>query len=448
MTTSTGGLTTKAVEYTPFTPQQSVYPLFPDDLIAEAVKYNEVGVSLWRITPLFLVVGTLGNVMSVVVMSRKNMRRSNAAIYLIVMAVVDLVVLYTGLLRHWIFHEFGYDIRHTSDGFCRVHALLVYASLQTSVWILVAFTFERVVSVYWPHQVKHLCTTKTSAVTLVAIAVVFLVINSHFLFTVGDVDKVGKTGRSELKKCTILNKFFLYKVWPWIDLCLYSLVPFCIIIVCNISIVVKLIIGSQRVQSMFHLTISPTVNLSSMTAILMVLNTTFLITTMPVSITNIMEPYIITADSSEEEKERFHMIWAIVNLLQYTHHTINFLLYCLSGSRFREELKAMFSARRQARVVPTTDATNTDVQLRRFRSQRMSQRSDATPAVVVACANDHSLPPIAQSQEISPPYTVSLTPEKPVNQAVSSQGDSAHHQDQDPHKDLKTPSNKNDRDNM
>jgi hypothetical protein len=32
---------------------------------------------------------------------------------------------------------------------------------------------------------------------------------------------------------------FATKVWPWIDLCVFSLVPLSIIVVCNIAIVIK-----------------------------------------------------------------------------------------------------------------------------------------------------------------------------------------------------------------
>ena len=57
--------------------------------------------------------------------------------------------------------------------------------------------------------------------------------------------------------------------------------------------------------------------------------------------------------------------WAVVNLFQYTNNSINFLLYCLSGSRFREELRAMF--RRKFRVAPMnfSQTNQTEVPLTR-----------------------------------------------------------------------------------
>jgi hypothetical protein len=36
------------------------------------------------------------------------------------------------------------------------------------------------------------------------------------------------------------------------------------------------------------------------------------------------------------------MMWAVVNILMYTNNSMNFLLYILSGSRFRREFKDLF----------------------------------------------------------------------------------------------------------
>ena len=38
----------------------------------------------------------------------------------------------------------------------------------------------------------------------------------------------------------------------------------------------------------------------------------------------------------------FQVIWAVVNILMYTNNAVNFILYSLSGSRFRAELKDMW----------------------------------------------------------------------------------------------------------
>jgi hypothetical protein len=36
------------------------------------------------------------------------------------------------------------------------------------------------------------------------------------------------------------------------------------------------------------------------------------------------------------------VVWAFVNLFMYVNHSINFVLYCLTGSKFRTELATLF----------------------------------------------------------------------------------------------------------
>jgi hypothetical protein len=41
------------------------------------------------------------------------------------------------------------------------------------------------------------------------------------------------------------------------------------------------------------------------------------------------------------------VLWACVNILMYTNHSINFVLYCLTGSKFRQEVSSFFSSKFQ-----------------------------------------------------------------------------------------------------
>ncbi|KAK7116866.1 hypothetical protein V1264_002472 [Littorina saxatilis] len=204
---------------------------------------NRTSLKLWYVCPpILLVVGTLGNGMSIAVLSRKAMRRSNAAIYLIVLSVVDILVLYTGLLRQWLRFYYDFDVRNLGPFSCKIHTWLVYFTLDMSVWVLVALTFERLVSVYLPHRVKKHCTSVTSFLTLGVIAVALLSVNSHFLYGLGDKHHTMASNRTLIERCTFLFDEYTHfgtKVWPWIDLCLYSLVPLSVIVICNIAIVVK-----------------------------------------------------------------------------------------------------------------------------------------------------------------------------------------------------------------
>ncbi len=64
---------------------------------------SSLGRNLWAYgSPVLIIIGTVGNLLSAVVMLRQNLRKCTTSLYLLVLAVVDTLVLYTGLLRHWI----------------------------------------------------------------------------------------------------------------------------------------------------------------------------------------------------------------------------------------------------------------------------------------------------------------------------------------------------------
>ncbi|XP_025077655.1 probable G-protein coupled receptor 139 isoform X2 [Pomacea canaliculata] len=341
---------------------------------------------LWSVfPPVLLAVGTCGNALSIAVLSRSNMRRSNAALYLIVLAVVDTMVLYTGLLRQWLLHLIEVDIRQFSPVACKLHSWMVYFTLDISVWILVAFTFERLISVCLPHDVKRHCNAQTSCVFLSVIAVVLMTINSHFLYGLDDeYIQTNVTVYDELdhhrqvttvRRCIPLGReyeHFYNMVWPWIDLCIYSLLPLSLIVVCNSVIIIKVCVSRRKARRVIP-SVAPSTHtdvqaddtrsrqVSSMTATLMTLNLVLLVTTMPISAYLIVEPYFETIrDSSSEQYDpkvsaQFSMAWAIVNIFMYTNNSINFLLYCVSGTRFRGELLSLFGRRRRIRPMVITN---------------------------------------------------------------------------------------------
>ncbi|KAI8777687.1 growth hormone secretagogue receptor type 1, partial [Biomphalaria glabrata] len=62
------------------------------------------------LSPILLTLGTVGNIMTIVVWSRRDMRSSQATVYLIALSVADILVLNAGLLRHFIREICGFDI--------------------------------------------------------------------------------------------------------------------------------------------------------------------------------------------------------------------------------------------------------------------------------------------------------------------------------------------------
>ncbi|KAH3857069.1 hypothetical protein DPMN_099667 [Dreissena polymorpha] len=75
----------------------------------------KAGVIIWKVVPpVFILLGTIGNSLSILVLNRRSIRVSTMALFLTVLACSDLLVLYSGLLRQWLIYLFYTDVRHIS----------------------------------------------------------------------------------------------------------------------------------------------------------------------------------------------------------------------------------------------------------------------------------------------------------------------------------------------
>ncbi|XP_041361710.1 probable G-protein coupled receptor 139 [Gigantopelta aegis] len=303
-------------------------------------------VLIWRtIPPVLLCCGTVGSVLSLVVLTQKSMKRSPMTSYLTTLAVIDIMVLYTGLLRHWLKYFFDIEIRSLNIFFCKVHPWLVYLTLDMSAWLLVCMTLERVVSVWKPHRVKTICTSTASHISIVVVVVFLLGINSHFVYGKELIDVVKDNVTS--KKCTQTDehyRHFLYDIFPWIDLCIYCLIPFSIQIVGNCLIIGKIVLNARRMSAVMknqNEKENRKRQVSSMTVMLLTLNAVFLLCTSPVSVYIIYIGYWKLQNINYQSRST-DLMWVLSICLMYFNNSFNFLFYCLSGKRFRSELKHVF----------------------------------------------------------------------------------------------------------
>ena len=302
------------------------------------------GVLLFEIVlPMLLILGTVGNVLSIIVLSRPSMRKSVSTTFLLGLSVADLLVLYVCLMRDWIRYMKG-DIRNASTWTCKVSFWLQYAFLDFSIWLLTSLTIERLVSTFQPFANRVICTKWHAKRIIIYILVVDLIVHCHFLF--------GMELRQEHRDGILVyacgpategyETFFKY-AWHYIDLALFSLIPFFILLISNIYIIYKLVSKKRKLtaKSPTMMTSLAAQKTSSMTKLLVALNIIFIVTTAPIDIYLVCKPYIIPNDipTGIEDMDPWY---AFVKILMYINNSVNFILYIASGSKFRQELKKIF----------------------------------------------------------------------------------------------------------
>ena len=326
--------------------------------------YTDVKEWLWKIIPpIVMLLGTFGNSLTIIVLLRQIKNLSSTAVYLLSLAFSDLLVLYMGPLRQWIKYLWKTDVRSLTNAGCKIQIFLTYFSIMFSSWLLVAVTVERAVSVILPHKVKLCCTTMKASITVMIIFVGVFGLNSHLFYGYG---LVHVPSTSSPYRCTTLYdhyKDFRSDILPWLDFTFTFLVPFVLLTVCNVIIIVTLGKNARRRRKM-SITASDKKN-RSVTILLIILCIVYFICLTPISLYLIILPYAIE-EANElpflemiRQREYLQFWHALANCFMYINSSTNFILYFLSGSRFRSEVKALFTCKHAGKECVFGNSTTT-----------------------------------------------------------------------------------------
>ena len=137
-----------------------------DSLERQLMQYDEYKLHkllLLYVPPILLIVGTIGNLFSFVVLMMPPMRRVSTYLYVAALSVTDTLVLLVGLLRLWVAELQGYDIQDIAEWTCKTINVLGYTVSDYSVWLIIAMTVERYVAVCHPLKAAAFC-SRTRAV--------------------------------------------------------------------------------------------------------------------------------------------------------------------------------------------------------------------------------------------------------------------------------------------
>jgi len=323
-------------------------PTLSDILMEHSEYVWAVNLGIY-VFPVIIGLGTIGNVLSFLVMIRRTMIITPTCFYMAILAVSDTIILYVNCLRKWFFITYGEDSWNLNTASCRVVYFLSYTSFQYSVWIIVAMTTERFFAIRYPLKFLTLGTVGKTKVVCLILLCFFMLLNCQFTWSV----KIDKDG-----KCIPEENYleFHSNIVPWLDAVFYSYLPFIILFTFNVLIIWSINKAHKRQKNLHgdrNARKSTSQNRNSinqrMTAMLLSVTFTFVILTAPKAVLFCIRKEVFmflkyqNAPPDFKEVALYALITRIADLCIYTNHAINFLLYCVSGQRFRKEMKLMFS---------------------------------------------------------------------------------------------------------
>ena len=288
-------------------------------IIVEVTKWI-----VYIVPPILFTFGIAGNTLSMAVHLHGRLRVLPATPYLVALAMADTLVLCVGVPHWWLEKAFTFNLRNTSDAGCKVHVFLTYLFPHISAWILVVVTVQRLASVCFPLKVKSLVTRNKNILTLVSLSLIMTVIDAPMLWAASLTD--GQCGLSS----------FGLTFWPayvWMDFTLANVAPFIIILISNLIIICKVLQAKRAREVNMNVQDQQNDQVVRLTLVLLTISFVFLLCISPATVYYIFESYKLTP---HEEMENF--LHAIIHTLLYLNNAINFILYCVTGPIFREEL--------------------------------------------------------------------------------------------------------------
>ncbi|GAB6023165.1 hypothetical protein CHUAL_007990 [Chamberlinius hualienensis] len=278
--------------------------------------------------------GLAGNILSIIVLSRPQMR-SSINCCLIGLATFDILVLVTSTLMFGIPRLTGYTgffVAYNQIIFPNIIPYFVYPVgliAQTgSVWVTVTVTIERYVAVCIPLRAKSLCTYGRARVYILIIAMFSICYNLPRFWEVercSEVDPVTNITEYYAKPSYVRANQTYVKVYiTWMYLFVLYFVPFVTLAVLNSIIWLRVRAANRERQKLSRLQ-QKEMGLAIMLFCVVVV---FFICNLLPLLVNVLEVLDIIIDE----------LTASSNLLVTMNSSVNFVIYCIFGQKFRRIL--------------------------------------------------------------------------------------------------------------
>ena len=236
--------------------------------------------------------------------------------------------LWAGGFVGWVQYVSKWSINPRIWGDCKLYKFLFFFCEHYSSALLVIMSIEKFFALYFPLKTRSVCTVGTARWVSGITALVFIAFNAQAFFIYE-----ARTYSGSYHLCLYIRVPETYRlVFFRLNSALYSFGPFILMIIFNSAIIYKFLKTKYQNRTTDTQSTSQALVKSATkgTAMLLTVSFMFIILTAPISI-------------GLATSEKVHpIVHTVTSLLGYLNHGINGVLYCVVGSRFRNELKKVF----------------------------------------------------------------------------------------------------------
>jgi len=237
----------------------------------------------------------------------------------------------------------GFELMHVSSTACSLVTFLLNVVLNVAAWLIVLTTVDRFVAVWLPLHAAAVCRRRRACLAILVLVVIVVATSAHLFWTTGLYESSGRA----MPYCgPSPDAQFMRHQFEYIKLTSYSLLPFAIILSLNVAIVVRLRCGKAASMllrgstshggGMPHAAIT-----SKVTYMLLAVSVTWLILSAPFTLQAVLASALVDVNNASSVA-RYRLLRNLSFQLMYANHAVNFFLYCVTGRKFRRELRDMY----------------------------------------------------------------------------------------------------------
>ncbi|XP_078425836.1 putative G-protein coupled receptor 139 [Cetorhinus maximus] len=293
--------------------------------------------------PILAAVGVPANLLGIVILARGRCGLSRCiTYYLMAIAAADFLVIITAVILNRIGGiYFRFSVLSTTPA-CKLSAVLVFATRDGSVWLTVAFTFDRFVAICCHGLKTRYCTKKTALLVIGLVSALSCIKNVPFHFTYQPLYTLDGVPWF----CDIIAVYYSSTAWQaydWLDHILTPFLPFLLILLLN-ALTVRHILAASRARRKLRGAEShgdqEMINRKRSIVLLFAISLSFLLLWVTyvghflyVRIPG--EAYFTGLDFNDPD----YILQETTNMLQLLSSCNNVFIYAVAQNKFREELR-------------------------------------------------------------------------------------------------------------
>ena len=270
-------------------------------------------------------------------MIKPNNRKMSTCIYMAAISINDNIMMYMSSHDYFVSTQ---KIHPWHPVECKCIAFGALFALQNSTFLILTMTLDKYIAIKWPHRAATYSTPRRARIIAVCVYACTLIYNTPHLF-------LSSINNGQCFAYSV--KLLITKVYSWISFVFNAVIPFTLLIHMN-YVIVKTVRSSRKMFSANNTTTgsgkaqetdtrskSMKNAESQLTIMLLMVTTLFLILLCPTYIRFI---YLTLVERDTPLKYANSLLFFQISFKLYTTNSgVNFFLYCLSGQKFRNDVK-------------------------------------------------------------------------------------------------------------